>query len=53
MSEFNQYNLYSFAAGQATHTCDDKILVDLQRFKSIHDIDELNEYIDKTFGQFE
>lgn len=53
MAAFNPYSLYSMSAGQATHACDGKIFVDLQRFKSIHDIDEVNEYIDKTFGSFE
>lgn len=53
MAEFNQYNLYAYAAGQMSTACDDKILVDLQRFKSIHDIDEVKEYIEKTFGSFD
>ena len=53
MAEFNQYNLYSYAAGQMQSATDGKIFVDLQRFKSIHKMDELNDYIDKTFGDFD
>ena len=53
MAEFNQYNLYSYTAGQMQSATDGKIFVDLQRFKSIHKMDELNEYIDKIFGHFE
>ena len=53
MAEFNPYNLYSYAAGQMSTACDGKIFVDLQRLKSIHDLDEVKEYVDKTFGSFE
>ena len=53
MAEFNQYNLYSYAAGQMQNATEGKIFVDLQRFKSIHKMDELNDYIDKTFGDFD
>ena len=53
MAEFNQYNLYSYVAGQMQSATEDKIFVDLQRFKSIHKMDELNDYIDKTFGDFD
>ncbi len=53
MAEFNPYSMYAYSAGQMSTAADGKIFVDLQRFKSIHDIDEVNEYIEKTFGQFE
>ena len=53
MAEFNQFSLYTMQAGDMQGATDGKIFVDLQRFKSIHDLDEVNEYIDKTFGVFE
>ena len=53
MAEFNPYNLYSYAAGQMQSATDGKIFVDLQRLKLIHDLDEVKEYVDKTFGSFE
>lgn len=51
MAEFNTYNLYSYAAGQMQSAADGKVFVDLQRLKSIHDIDEVKDYVDKTFGE--
>ena len=51
--KINQYNLYSFSAGQMQGSCDDKVLVDLQRLKSMKEYDEVKEYVDRTFGAFD
>ena len=51
--QFNQYSLYSFNAGQVQGSCDDKVLVDLQRLKTMKEYDEVKEYVDRTFGTYE
>ena len=51
--QFNQYNLYSFSASQMQDSCDDKVLVDLQRLKVMKEYDEVKEYVDRVFGTFE
>ena len=49
--EFNQYNLYSYSAGDMQSACDDKILVDLQRLKNIKEYREVDEFVTKVFGE--
>jgi hypothetical protein len=53
MATFNQYSLYSFAAGDFSTSCNDKILVDLHRLESMKMYNEIVDYIHKTFGEFE
>ena len=51
--QFNQYNMYSYMVENFSHMCDEKILVDLQRFQNLVEYDEVKELVDKVFGTFE
>ncbi len=51
--QFNQYSMYSYAAGNIQHSCDDRVLVDLQRLNIMNEYDEVREYVDRIFGTFE
>ena len=52
MATLNQYSLYSYAVNDFKSACDDKILVDLQMMKSLEYFDEVEQFVDKTFGKF-
>ena len=51
MAQFNQYSMYSYAAGDFKTICDDKILVDLKRLDSLEKYDEILDFITSTFGE--
>lgn len=45
--------MYSQAANEFSSACNDKILVDLQRLKSIKMYDDILDYIQHTFGDID
>jgi len=48
---FNQYSSYYYAAQDFAKSCDDKILVDLNRLNSMDDIFEIDKYLTNVFGE--
>ena len=53
MSQFNQYSLYSYAVQDFKTSCDDKILVDLHKLKSINGYENAFAFVTQTFGNFD
>ena len=49
----DKYSLYTHAAGELKTSCDDKIIVDLERLKSITEYDEAINFVTKVFGEVE
>lgn len=53
MSEFNRYSMYSYMAGDFKSATDGKILVDLKKLSSLNDYNEILDFINTTFGEFD
>lgn len=50
MAQFNQYNLYCYAAGNIKTACDDKILVDLHKLEQLKKYSEIANFVETNFG---
>ena len=51
MSQFNQYSMYSYMAGDFKSATDGKVLVDLKKLGSLKKYDEILDFITSTFGE--
>ena len=49
--ELNKYNLYSYNANEKVSITDDKILVDIQKMKSITEFEDIEKYVKDLFGE--
>ncbi len=48
---FNKYSSYCYIAADLQNSCDDKILVDLQRLYTMTDYNEIDKYLTRVFGE--
>ena len=51
--QFNQYSLYTYQTEEFKDATNEKILVDLQRLKSIKDYDDVVDYVQKVIGSID
>ena len=51
--QFNQYSLYTYQTEDFKNATNEKILVDLQRLKSIKDYDDVVDYVQKVIGSID
>lgn len=48
---FNPYMMYSYSAKEMQTACDDKILVDLSLLEKLDKYSEVDEFVNRVFGQ--
>ena len=50
---FNPYSFYSYQAGNIQSTVDGKIFVDLKKLGNLTELDEVKDFVEKTFNAYE